>query len=135
MNRLLLVLSLFASGCLYQPTPSPGPDDKPAPAPSNVSAVEKAAAQGMADYSSAAADVCKSLRGRSGEFKNWSEFQRAWEKENLAARIKSFDAYSEAVNAELFDKAADGSWKTDVPIDAAELDRVLMEAERGFRGK
>lgn len=135
----VLWMALFANGCIYHPSPSPGPDDKtnPAPTPSNVSAVERAANESFAQYRLDLANVCASLRAdlKTKTYRDAAEFFAEWEKLNKAAREKSLTPYAEAVNAELFQRKPDGSWKTDGPFDAAEVDRVLMEAERGLRGK
>lgn len=136
MKYLLPVALLVAlAGCPYRPDSTPAP--KPDPTPANVSAVERAANESYARHRSAAADVCNDLRAelKTRTFKDAGEFFGEWEKRNKAAREKSLTPYAEAVNAELFKKNADGSWKTDGPIDVAEFDRVLMEAERGLRGK
>lgn len=130
-KMVLSAILLLCAGC-YHPEPTPGPDDKK---PDNLPAVTRAADEGMNRYRTAAADACAAMRAKAGAFKSWDELNKAWEEANRAARVEAFGAYAEAINAELFKRGPDGAWKTDGPIDAAELDRVLTEAERGFRGK
>lgn len=137
MIRQLLILSLTLSGCAYHP-PAPGPSPKPDPTPANVSAVERAANESFTAYRTELANVAAGLRAelktKAPPYKDAAEFFADWEKQNKAAREKALTPYAEAVNAELFERKPDGSWKTDGPIDAAEFDRVLMEAGRGLRG-
>lgn len=141
---LYVAMAIVFAGCM---PPNESSDEKQdqkqdqkrdgQPDPANVSPVAKAASQGIAAYRSAAADVCKSLHDRagSGEFTKWADFEKAWEQENYQARVKSFGPYAEAINDQLFTRGADGSWKTDGPIDVPKLQKVLREAEEGFRGK
>lgn len=135
---LVFLFLIALAGCPYRPDndgkPAPQPDP---PTPANVSAVERAANESFTAYRSNVADVCRDLRNelKSRTFKDAGEFFSEWEKRNKLARETSLTPYAEAVNEELFKREADGSWKTDGPIDVAEFDRVLMEAERGLRGK
>jgi hypothetical protein len=130
---LAVSLAIF-SGCLPPPNDKPDPP-APSPTPANVSAVERTANESLNHYRIALADVCKDLRDelKTKTFKSAGDFFAEWEKRNKATREAALTPYAEAVNAELFQRAADGSWKTDGPIDVAEFDRVLMEAERGLR--
>ncbi len=131
VRLLIAAFSLVFAGCLYRPLPQPGPDTTP----QKASDVERAADQGMTDYRIAAADVCASLSGRVESFQSWDEFAKTLSSEMTAARLKSFAPFDEAVNARLFVRNPDGSWKTDGPLESERTKAVLADAERGLRGE
>lgn len=132
VSLLYAAIAGLCCGC-YSPSNKPGP--APEPAPVFDSPIARAADQGMTDYRTAAADVCRSIRERASTFEKWADFEKAWEQENYQARVKAFGPYTEAINQQLFARNPDGSWKTDGAIDVPKLQKVLQDAEEGFRGK
>ncbi len=126
-SHLPLAVCLFLSACAPLPngkqkdTPAPQP---PVPVPVSVSPVDKAAHDAGLNYLEGLAQAAKNASEAAEKFKSGEEMFESMSVENKAAREKSFQPYTDALDAASIPE--DGSY------DPSKTKSALSDAAKGF---